>query len=45
MERQKKGKIGLHSTQPLAKRGKTAQICSEIRNLNKKVDLVAENGG
>ena len=35
-QKNEKGKIGLHSTQPLATRWKDAQICCEIRNLNKK---------
>ena len=35
-KKNKKGEIVLHSTQPLARWGIAAQICSEIRNLNKK---------
>ena len=44
-QKNEKGKMGLHSTQPSATRWKDAQICSEIRNPNKKkVKLVAEDG-
>ena len=35
-QKNEKGEIVLHSTQPLARWGIAAQICSEIRNLNKK---------
>ena len=35
-QKNEKGEIVLHSTQPLARWGIAAQICSEVRNPNKK---------